>query len=132
MTKRTKTIKKKVIRPTRVLYLEKMKLRLMKEQRESREPPGTTAFTVIKQYILLLWWELPTNNDNEKKDKNIKEALHSIGKKVDFTAVFTVIDGSGALPEEAFIHTAKMTAIKIALKEIQKKEDKRWVMHTES
>ena len=39
----------------------------------------------------------------------------------------------GALPEEASNHTAEMTAIKItALREIQKREDMRWVIYTVS
>ena len=36
------------------------------------------------------------------------------------------------LPEEASIHTAEMTAIKVAFKEIQKRKDKRWVIYTDS
>ena len=31
-----------------------------------------------------------------------------------------------------FIYTAEMTAIKIAMKEIQKREDTRWVIYTDS
>ena len=34
----------------------------------------------------------------------------------------------GALPEEASIHTAEMTVIKIAMKKREKREDLRWVM----
>ena len=34
----------------------------------------------------------------------------------------------GALPEETSIYTAEMTAIKIAMKEIKKREDMKWVL----
>ena len=37
-----------------------------------------------------------------------------------------------ALLEETSIHTAKMTSIKVALKEIHKRENKRWVIYTDS
>ena len=36
------------------------------------------------------------------------------------------------LPEEASIHTAEITVIKIAMREIQKREDMRWVIYTDS
>ena len=51
-----------------------------------------------------------------------------MGKKVSFVAVFTDITRKGALSEEASIHPA----IKTALREIQKSEDKRWVTYTDS
>ena len=51
-------------------------------------------------------------------------------RKVGFAAVFTDITRREALPEVVFIHTAKMTAIKVALKEMHKREDKRWVICT--
>ena len=41
-----------------------------------------------------------------------------MGRKVDFATVFTDISRIMVLPEETSMHTAKMTAIKIALKEI--------------
>ena len=69
-------------------------------------------------------------NDNERKQhffqhkekhKINKEAFtdgsKSTGRKVGFAAVFTDTTRRGALPEEASIHTAEMTAIKIAMKE---------------
>ena len=49
------------------------------------------------------------------------------GKKVCFAAVFTNITRREALSKESTIHTAEMTTIKIALKEIHKREDKQWV-----
>ena len=54
------------------------------------------------------------------------------GKKVGFAAVFTDIIRRGVLLEEASIHTAEMTAIKIELKEIYKSEDKKQVIFTDS
>ena len=42
---------------------------------------------------------------------------------VGFAALFTDITRIGALPEENSIHTTKITAIKVALKEIHKKKD---------
>ena len=60
--------------------------------------------------------------------KNIKEAytnrIKSIGKKVSFVAAFQDITIRRTLFEEASIHTAEMTRIKIALKEIHKKKTK--------
>ena len=47
--------------------------------------------------------------------------------KVGFAAVFMDIT-RGTLPEEAFIHTAEMTA----MREIQKRENMRWVIYTNS
>ena len=44
---------------------------------------------------------------------------------VGFAAIFTNITRRGALPKEASVHTTEMTAIKIALKEIHKRENKR-------
>ena len=46
------------------------------------------------------------------------------GKKIDFSVVSTDITGRRALIEEASIHTAEITAIKIAVEKILKKEDK--------
>ena len=55
-----------------------------------------------------------------------------MGRKVGFAAVFTDINRKGALPEESFIFTTKMIAIKVSLKEIQKREYKIWVIYTYS
>ena len=51
---------------------------------------------------------------------------------VGFASVFTNITTRRALPEVASIHTVEMIAINIALKEIHKREDKRWVIYTDS
>ena len=40
------------------------------------------------------------------------------------------ITRQGALPDKASIHSVETTAIKIALKEIQKRKDKIWVIYT--
>ena len=49
-----------------------------------------------------------------------------------FAAVFADISRRGALPEEASILTAEMSAIKIAMREKQKRKDIRWVIYTDS
>ena len=46
--------------------------------------------------------------------------LKSIGKKVEFAAVFMNIARRWTLPEEAYIYIAEMTEIKLTLKEIHK------------
>ena len=56
----------------------------------------------------------------------------SIVRKEGFAEVFADITRKGTLPEEAFIHTAEMTAIKIAMIKIQKREDMREVIYTDS
>ena len=67
-----------------------------------------------------------------KKNKNIKEIYtdrsKNIRRKVSFAEVFTDITRRGALFEETSIHTDEMTAMKVLLKEVHKKEDKRWVI----
>ena len=79
--------------------------------------------------------EIHTGNDSERKQhflkhkgnhNNFKEAYidgsKSTGRKVSFAAVFANTTRRGILQEEAFIHTAVMTAIKIAMREIKKRE----------
>ena len=44
-----------------------------------------------------------------------------MGRKVGFTAVFTDITRRWALPEKSSIHTAKLTAIKVALKKLYRR-----------
>ena len=44
--------------------------------------------------------------------------------------VFTDNTRRRALPDEVSIHTVEMIAIKVALKDIYKKENKRWVIYT--
>ena len=53
------------------------------------------------------------------------------GRKVGFAAVFADITIRGALPDEAFIHTAEMTTIKIAMREIEKREDMTCIIYTD-
>ena len=36
------------------------------------------------------------------------------------------------LPEEVTIHTVEMTALKIVMREIQKREDMKWIIYTDS
>ena len=54
--------------------------------------------------------------------KNYTDKLKSTGRKVSYAAVFTDTTRRGALPEEAFIYTAEMTAIKAVMKEIKERE----------
>ena len=77
-----------------------------------------------------------TGNENKRKQRkhsNSKEAYidgsKSIGRKIGFAAVFSDTTRKKALPE-VFIHTAEMTTIKTALKEIKKRKDIRWVIYT--
>ena len=76
-----------------------------------------------KQYFL----------QHKEKHINMKETYtdesKSTGRKVGFAAVFTDITRRGSLPEEASIHKAEMTAIKIAMKEIREREERRWVLY---
>ena len=51
---------------------------------------------------------------------------------VGFAAVLVNITRRGALTEEASIHSAEMTAIKIIMGDIQKRENIRWVIDTDS
>ena len=64
-----------------------------------------------------------------KEGKKNQRSFHR-WVKVCFAAIFTYITRRADLPEETFLHTAKMTAIKVALKEIHKINDKRWVIYT--
>ena len=52
-------------------------------------------------------------------------------RNVCFAVIFTDITSRGALPEKFSIHTAKMTSIKVALREIHKRENKRWILYTD-
>ena len=54
-----------------------------------------------------------------------------MGKKVGFAVVFTNITRKKTLPQEASINITKMTIIKIALKQIHKREDKRCIIYTD-
>ena len=82
---------------------------------------------------------MPTNNKNEKKQfcysirKNIKTSkkLSQMGqnvqeKKYTLQQYSQILPKEKALPEEAFIYTADVTAMKMALKEIYKREKKYW------
>ena len=71
-----------------------------------------------------------TGNDSflqhKGKHSNNKEAYtdgsKSTGRKVGFAAVFMNIIKRGALPEEAFIHTTEITAIKTGRRVREKRE----------
>ena len=81
---------------------------------------------MMENYLIILQWEKKQHFlQHKEKHKNTKEAYtngsKSMGKKIGFATVFTDIIRRGVLPEEAFIHTDKMTSIKVALKEIHKR-----------
>ena len=62
---------------------------------------------------------------NIKKNKEAyTDGSKSTGRKVGFAVAFMDNTRREPLPKEASIHTAEMTAIKTALREIQKREDK--------
>ena len=73
---------------------------------------------------------------HKEKHKDTKEAYtdgsKNTGRKVGFAAVFTDITKRGTLPEEASIHTAEMTAIETAMKEIRVRNEMRCVIYTDS
>ena len=64
--------------------------------------------------------ETYTENDSNNKEA-YTDGLKSTGRKVGFGAVFEDITRRGAVPEEGSIHTAEMIAIKVVMREIQKK-----------
>ena len=53
----------------------------------------------------------------------------STGRKIGFAAEFADITRRETLPEETSIHTAEMKAIKISMKEIQKREGIKWIIY---
>ena len=79
--------------------------------------------------------ESSTSYNTKQKHGNNKEA-YTVGsndteKKVGFAEVFADITRRRALPEETSIHTVEITAIKIAMRKIFKKENKRLVIYTD-
>ena len=86
---------------------------------DRRDELDTTTPMAGKQYIILLC----RNNKEAYTDRS-----KNTGNKVNFAAVFTDIIRRGALPEEASIHTAEMTA----MIEKQKIEHMRWIIYTHS
>ena len=79
-----------------------------------------------------------TRNENEKKQhflqhkvkhssskKAYTDGSKSTGRKIGYAAVFTDSTRRGALPEEASIHTAEMTAMK-EIKETLPKDCPQW------
>ena len=86
---------------------------------------------ISKQHIILYEGETHTGNDSERNQHKGDTLITRKPTRMDhraqkgkkcFVAVLVDITRRGALPAEAFIHTAEMTAIKIAMTEIQKRE----------
>ena len=73
-----------------------------------------------------------TQNQTPKRKGSLHRRIKEPREKVGLAAVFEDITKRGALPEEASIHTAEMTAIKTALGEIKKREGNNWVIYTDS
>ena len=100
-----------------------------KEQRGGRKPPSSTIPMANKQCTFLILMETRLLIMKIRKIKtfySIKireipkkltqmDGSKSMGRKISFAAVLTYIIRRGALLEEAFIHTAEMTEIKIIL-----------------
>ena len=64
---------------------------------------------------------------HQKEKEVYTDGSKNPGKKVGLAAVFEDATRRGALPKEASIHTAEMTAIKVALKEIKGRREDSWV-----
>ena len=64
-----------------------------------------------------------TQNQASKRKGSLYRRIKESGKKVGLAAVFEDTAKRGARPEEASIHTAEMTGIKTALKEIKKRRE---------
>ena len=75
---------------------------------------------------------LTTQKQTPKRKGSIHRWIKEPRKKVGLAAVFEDTTRRGTLPEESSIHTAEMTAIKIALREVLKKKEKSWVIYTDS
>ena len=71
-------------------------------------------------------------NKHQKEKEVYTDESKNPEIKVGLTAVFEDATRRGTLSEEASIHTAEMTAIKIALKEIKKNKGDSWVIYTDS
>ena len=88
---------------------------IWRAQRGERQPWRATA----------PWFLNNTHFCCIRENKNTKETYTDGQRVVLFTR-------RGALPEEASIHIAEMTVVKIALKEIHKREDKIWIIYTDT
>ena len=75
-----------------------------------------------------------THLQHNKKHKNNKEVYTDGSKSIERKYILQQYSQilPRALPEEAPIDTVKMTAIKVALKEMPKRENKTWIIYTGS
>ena len=125
----------KVTRPVGVHY-RLLEQRYMEEQKEIEKnnmpihPPWKTNNITFcyegefapknlekKQHFL------QHKNKHQKEKEVYTDGSKNPGKKVGLVAVFEDTTRRGTLPEEASIHTAEMTAIKIALMEIKRRKE---------
>ena len=111
------------------MYLRRLEQRYMGEQKEIEEMNQTQQpLWLVNNILFCFEGDKHTGNESERKQflqhkgkhgsskKNYTDRLKSTGRKVSYATVFTDTTRRGALPEEAFIYTAEMTAIKAALK----------------
>ena len=75
--------------------------------------------------------EKKQHKSKQKRKGSPHRWIKNPGEKVGLAAVFKDATRRGALPE-ASIHTAEMTAIKVALKEIKGRRGDSWVTYTDS
>ena len=69
-------------------------------------------------------------NKNKNTKKAYTERSKSMGRKIGFVVVLTYITKRWILLEEDSIHSAEITAIKVALMEIRKKKKRQnWVIY---
>ena len=94
------------------------------------------TYAMMDNRLLIMTMRKTTLSISQKKLQKYQRSLHrwvkKHGKKGRFCSgihrYYQKWDSTG----RAFIHSTEMTAIKVALKEIHKREDKRWVIYRNS
>ena len=134
----------KITRPAGVHYrlLEKRYMEVQKdiEKNNMQQLPPWTANNITFCYegentpkkLEKRQHFLQHKSKHQKEKEVYTDGSKNPGKKVGLAAVFEDTTRRGTLPEESSIHTAEMTAIKIALREVLKKKEKSWVIYTDS
>ena len=97
----------------------------MEEQNDIEEMNQTQQPQWLVNNILFCYkGDKHTGNQSERKQHFLQhKGKHCSSKEVGYASVFTDTTRRKALPEEAYIHTAAMTATKTARKEIKERED---------
>ena len=114
------------------IYVEEQKE--IEHMKQTQQPPW-----LVNNIIFCCDAEKQTKNGNKRKQhflqhkenhsnnkKNYIDGSKSTGRKVGFSAVFQDFTTREALPDDA-----EMTAIKIAMREIQEREEMIWLICTE-